>query len=891
MPSKPQSTRKPSGAAFPQEVAAAVEISALGVDLIHATQALAKAKVGRDAIHKLRISCRRFEAAIELFAPCFPGHSREFLEGRIDAWRKAAGRVRVWDVMKTAITRASEAGAIDCIEDAAALKAVARAARSDRADTMRKLLRSSEVKRVKRAVELLAEKSVSPWEGQRLFSDAAIDAVRNGAGSLRARLRSGPQDIDSLHELRISLRQLRYLLEIAGPCLPVPLLERASVGLAKEQELFGSLADATCVLELMSGRSRRLEELPSGTAGRFCDWLVAEQAASHSAILERLRSGGLLRLTDEICAWAADAGAEAAPPPADAVENALALAPAREDRLAVIDVGSNSVRLLVAEVRSDGTYKVLDEEREGTRLGQGLVSTGALSAQAMLRTAEAIARMRGISQGYGVSRIRVIGTSAVRDATNQREFLALVREHAGVVVDVLSGEDEARAAHRSVADGFDITETPTAVVDIGGGSTEIVLSAKGVIEHLCSIRMGAVRLSEMCSSEGREHSVKQMRRYVKHALTRALPEVPFAPTLVVGTGGTFVALAALASAMGSEAGESESVELRRSEIRHLLERLGSMSLRERMRLPRLSPERADIIVAGAAIVEGVLKHLNVNALRVYRRGVRDGVLLAMVAERGREQTPTATSRPMAAVRRFAEACRYERAHSEHVSKLSTRLFDQMRREGLLPAVIDNAECRTLLEAAAVLHDIGYLVNYAKHHKHSMHLIANSEINGLSAAQIAIIANIARYHRRVAPSKRHAAFRKLSRDDRRIVSKLSAILRVADGLDRAHTQVVRDVVVRLSDASLRPREMVIGAISSERPSTELWGAGRKAGLLESEFGVRLTCQWEPPVLEEAPALGRPTATAGRSEHAPRAESDRIGPQALAFEGEQPFMRSL
>lgn len=891
MPNKLKPNRKPFGAAFPQEVAAAVEIRSLGAEFLRASHAFSKGKFGRDSIHKLRISCRRFEAALELFAPCLPTRSLERLGGQVDEWRKGAGRVRVWDVMRAAIARASEAGAIDSNQDATALDAVARAARSDRADRMGKLLRPAEVKRLKRAIDLLAEQCVPPSDGQRLFTDAAIDAVRMRAGSLQSRLRDGPQGIDSLHEIRISLRQLRYLLEIAEPCLPVHLFERVSVGLATEQELFGTLADAACVLEIMTGRSRRLEELPSGTAGRFCEWLAAEQALSHSAILERLSAGGLRRLIAEIGAWAAKAGAEPVPHLADASVNALALAPTREDRLAVIDVGSNSVRLLVAEVVSNGTYKVLDEEREGTRLGQGLVSTGALSAQAMMRTAETIARMRGISQGYGVSRIRVIGTSAVRDATNQREFVSLVREHAGVAVDVLSGEDEARAAHRCVADGFDITGTPTAVVDIGGGSTEIVLSAKGAIEHLCSIRLGAVRLSEMCSSRGSEHSVKQMRRYVRHALARALPEVPFAPTLVVGTGGTFVALAALAAAKGSPSRDNENVELRRSEIRHLLERLGSMSLRERMRMPRLSPERADIIVAGAAIVEGVLRHLNVNTLRVYHRGVRDGVLLAMAAERVRELVPATATRPMTAVRRFAEECRYERAHSEHVAKLSIRLFDQMRRDRLLPAMIDNVECRTLLEAAAVLHDIGYLVNYAKHHKHSMRLIANSEIRGFTAAQIAIVANIARYHRRAAPTKRHAAFRKLSREDRRIVAKLSAILRVADGLDRAHTQVVSDLVIRLSAAPLKPREMVIGAIASERPSTELWGADQKADMLEREFGVRLTCQWESSGSEGVATLGRAAATAGRSECSARAESDLAVPHALQLEGEKPFMRSV
>jgi hypothetical protein len=198
---------------------------------------------------------------------------------------------------------------------------------------------------------------------------------------------------------------------------------------------------------------------------------------------------------------------------------------------------------------------------------------------------------------------------------------------------------------------------------------------------------------------------------------------------------------------------------------------------------------------------------------------------------------------MSAVRRFAEACRYEKEHSEHVAMLSLRLFDQLCRVKLLSAEIGSAECRMLLEAAAVLHDIGYLVNYAKHHKHSMRLIANSEIDGLTPRQIAIVSNIARYHRRALPTKRHSAFSKLPPADRRVVAGLSAMLRVADGLDRAHSQIVKDIVIREKSSALGTWEIVIGASSSERPTTELWGAERKAGLLESELGVRMVFQWD------------------------------------------------
>jgi CHAD domain-containing protein len=600
MPQRPKPTRIVIGAAFPQEVAATVRVQALGSELIEACTKVANGKFGIERIHALRIACRRYEAASELFAPCFAQRPRERLNGLVNDIRKAAGHVRAWDVMRSVL----RASSIEIEHGASEMESSIRSIRLERAKRVRKRLRRGGTERLRGSIDLLIGESVLPDGGQRLFSDAAVDAVRQRTRSILTTLRGTLHEVEELHELRVELRRLRYLLEVSAPCLPAHLLQRATSGLAAEQECFGTLADATSVLDLLNRSTERLGAVPRSALASFGNWLSGVQASSRASILERIRAGHLARLVTEIEAWASESAAEPTPSLADASLNATAMAPTREDRLAVIDVGSNSVRLLVAEVLSDGTYKVIDDERECTRLGQGLVATGALSAQAMLRTAEAIARMRGISQGYGVSRLRVIGTSAVRDATNQREFLSLVREHAGVALDVLDGEDEARAAHRSVAAGFDITQTPTAVVDIGGGSTEVVLSARGAIEHLCSIRIGAVRLSEMCSSEANDQAVKQMRRYVRQSLARALPELPFAPALVVGTGGTFTALAALATVMGSQSRESSGSELRRSEVRHLLDRLGSLSLRERMRLPRLSPERADIIVAGAAIAEG-----------------------------------------------------------------------------------------------------------------------------------------------------------------------------------------------------------------------------------------------------------------------------------------------
>ncbi len=885
MPREPASPRSSIGAAFPLEVAGAALVEREGRILIRTARRTSEDSSSPKRVHKLRVACRQLEVALAIAEQCCSERQRGSLLKLVNHLRQTAGRVRAWDVLLDQARTGFKAGAIESRRE---FKAIARVASISRARSSKRLsvsLESYRLSKLDRAIDRLVDGMSPPACGPRLLSDAAIERIRSQSDAVKSLVEQPGHDIETVHELRIAMRQLRYMLRIAGSCLPAHLLQRVLDGLADEQRAFGVVADTSSTLSLIERHHARFARLPNGLSDRLAEWLGRASDAGRRNIQERLEIGGFSRLLAELQAWTNEARTAEWEPDADPIANAVALAPTREDRFAVIDVGSNSVRLLVAQSRADVAYEILDDEKESTRLGQGLVATGLLSAQSMLRTAEAIARMRGIAQGFGVARLRAIGTSAVRDATNQREFLNLVRDRAGIALDVLSEEDEARNAHRSVAAGFDIGETPTAVVDIGGGSTEVVLSTKGAIEQLSSVPIGAVRLAEMFPPGDGDGAVKRMRRYVQKAMSQSLPTPPFAPVLVVGTGGTFTAIAALLAAKSPPRDEAGiSPEIRRSEVRHLVDRLGSMTLRERMRTPRLNPERADIIVAGTVIADGVLRFLNVNRLRVYDKGIRDGIMLSMIAERGAVPTAPSSSRSMAAVRRFAEACRYERAHSEHVAKLAMRLFDQLVRDEILPHRLATAECRMLLEAAAVLHDVGHLVNYAKHHKHSMRLISNSDIRGFTPRQLSIIAQIARYHRRAEPSLRHGRFKRLSRDDRGIVAKLAAILRVADGLDRAHTQAVHDATLRLGTDHEGVRELIVGASSHERPTTDLWGAEQKAGLLESEFGVRVRCQWDPPITTCAEQTGL--------DREPKsASTNHRGPDSFDFDGAAPDRSTL
>jgi len=543
-------------------------------------------------------------------------------------------------------------------------------------------------------------------------------------------------------------------------------------------------------------------------------------------------------------------------------------------RLAAIDVGTNSLRLIVVEASPDGSYRLIDDEKAITRLGRGFYESGTLQPQTMLESAVTIARMRGIAEGYGVDRLRVVGTSAVREASNQAEFLALVKEKAGLDLEVISAEDEAKLAYMSVDHAFDIGRIGVAVVDIGGGSTEIVLSSSGVVEAVATLRLGAVRLTErygpgddsLSSRDAGKKAHRQgfgaMRRHVREMLEEELGRPPFVPQMMFGTGGTFTTLAAISMHRGQGRSESDLLpftvrgyEMQRSEVRHLLDWLRGMPVRARARVPGMSPDRAEIIVAGLTIAESVMKQLGVNALRIHDRGIRDGIILEMI----RELYPPA-SRPahdprdrLRCARQFGLACRYEEPHSNHVAMLATQLFDQVAMQTRGSREWASAVNRELLEAAAILHDIGYFINYSRHHKHSYHMIIHSDLPGFTHREREIVANVARYHRRAEPKSRHPSFGGMTPADQDLVRRLSSILRIADGLDRRHVQAVQGIDVVVARDAAR-----VIVTAEEDPAVDVWGAERKKDLFEKVFGLATEIHWagrtaaEPPAPEQAAA---------------------------------------
>jgi exopolyphosphatase/guanosine-5'-triphosphate,3'-diphosphate pyrophosphatase len=528
-------------------------------------------------------------------------------------------------------------------------------------------------------------------------------------------------------------------------------------------------------------------------------------------------------------------------------------------RLGAIDIGSNSVRLLVAEALRGSNYRILDEEREPTRLGRSVSSKGLLDDESMERTITALRTFKQIAAGYQVTSLRTIATCAVRESRNGPEFCRRVREQVGLDVEVISGDREARLAFASVQHAFDLSSKNVIVADIGGGSTELVFATGNLIESIFSTPLGAVRLTEQFGiGDGVEEAdfargLVRLEEEVTSCLKKRTTRPLFAPHFLVGCGGTFTTLAELMMAAKRETDVPVAgYRVSQAEVYHLLDRLSKMPLRGRRAIPGMMPDRADIIVAGLTIVDALLKRFRVNSVVVHTRGVRDGLVREMIEE----SLGTSGDEPAqreAAIERLAAACSGELEHGRTVAALAGKMYEQ-----LAAALGLAAGDRLLLECAARLQDVGYVINYDQHHKHSYHLIRNARLPGIRANDLEIIANVARYHRGAHPKRKHENLSRLSSDDQQRVQRMAAILRLAGGLDRSRTQAVRDVAASVADG-----RAVIEAVADEEPQVDLWGAERRTDLFEKVFGMPVEFRWAKPATTGATRARRPGSKTGNA----------------------------
>jgi exopolyphosphatase/guanosine-5'-triphosphate,3'-diphosphate pyrophosphatase len=501
----------------------------------------------------------------------------------------------------------------------------------------------------------------------------------------------------------------------------------------------------------------------------------------------------------------------------------------RDQRIAAIDIGSNSIRQIVADVSAEGEIRIVDEMKAAPRLGAGLAKSGQLDDAHMDEAVEALARMATLARQVGAKRIEVVATSAVRDARNGGTFLSRVRKESGLRPRVLVGEEEARLAFRSALAHFELGRGRSVVMDIGGGSLELALAAEGLVERLVTFPFGAIRLTEQfLEKRPGAKGVKKLRKHVRAAIKKVLPVRDWRGAEVIGSGGTFTNLAGMYLArQGIKVRSVHGTRIPRADVEHILEQLASMSVEERLAVPGLNPGRADIIVAGLAVAAEVLARIEPREMTASGFGIREGLLLEtarvmpVIADPGEARARSVLA--------FAERCHYEAPHAKQVQQLALQLFDAIgARLGCDPAD------RQTLSDAALLHDVGYHINYEQHHKHSFHLIQHADLLGIPPEEQVLIAHVARYHRGREPRRKHLAWWQLDKESRERVRRLAAILRVADGFDRGHANSVERIKVRWLERAIRLTPVPRRANDAMR--LDLWGASRKSGLLSEMAGV-------------------------------------------------------
>ena len=501
--------------------------------------------------------------------------------------------------------------------------------------------------------------------------------------------------------------------------------------------------------------------------------------------------------------------------------------------LAAIDVGTNTIKLLVATVDEDGALEVLAREKEMVRLGTETLFTGRLSDEAIEAGVAAIQKLVRDARTAGAEEIRAVATCALREAANADEFQAAVLRRSGVALEVISGEEEARLIHLAARSEFPSELDPLLVVDVGGGSTELVISRGGRILLTESIPLGVVRLATRFSRNdppSREDRAA-MKKAVRTAARRpveAARKIGF--RACVGSSGTIQSLSLVfeAAVRGREPRTTGQRTLTRSGLKKVNRILRGTTLREKLRVPGLDPRRRDIAVPGGILLGWILEHVGAEAIVVGERGLREGLLLDFVARHGEKRFGAGgrdvRSRSVDRLLRRSDA---EVTHASHVARLALELFDQTHALHQLAA----AE-RDLLQHAALLHDVGYAIGRSKHNRHSYYLITHADLTGFAAEEIEAIASIARYHRGGLPKRAHENWKALDPTLRPVVEKLSALLRIADGLDRTHGQLVVGVKCRV-----HPRRVEIEAAASDDCEAELAAARKKSDLFEKVFGRR------------------------------------------------------
>jgi exopolyphosphatase/guanosine-5'-triphosphate,3'-diphosphate pyrophosphatase len=521
--------------------------------------------------------------------------------------------------------------------------------------------------------------------------------------------------------------------------------------------------------------------------------------------------------------------------------------------IAAIDLGTNSLHMVVVRIEPTlPSFSIIAREKETVRLGDRDIETGNLKPEVMKRAIATLKRFQEVAKTLNAETIIAVATSAVREAPNGKDFLQSVEDELGLSVDLISGQEEARRIYLGVLSGMELNNQPHIIIDIGGGSTEIILGDSHEARTLTSTKVGAVRLtSELITTDPISNAeFKYLQAYARGILERSVEEVQANLKLgefprLVGTSGTIETLVMIQARekQSSVPSTLNGYELTLKDLQEWVNRLRKISNSERAAIPGMPEKRSEVILAGAVILQEAMNLLGVESVTVCERSLREGVIVDWMLAHGliEDRLRYQGSVRQRSVLKIANKYHVNLEHSDRVAVFALSIFDQTK------GTLHNwgAEEQQLLQAAGLLHNCGHYVSHSSHHKHSYYLIRNSELLGYNETEVEIIANLARYHRKSPPKKKHENYRSLvSKNHRQIVNQLSAILRLAVALDRRQIGAITRVQCEYLPEQQELHFRIFPSRADDDCALELWSLDYNKGVFEAEFGVKLVANLEP-----------------------------------------------
>lgn len=502
-------------------------------------------------------------------------------------------------------------------------------------------------------------------------------------------------------------------------------------------------------------------------------------------------------------------------------------------RYAAIDIGSNSIRMEAAEVLPGQPTRILASDREVTRLGESVFRNGAVSEEAIKATCAVLIRMAALYRKLEVVGVRAVATSAIRDSNNQADFLARASEAAGTPVEIISGREEARLIHLGVESNWLQTGKRTLIIDIGGGSAEIIASDDGRLRDAFSRPLGAVRLNEIFLKSD-PPTPRQL-----HQLTEYILEKLASPVRRLGRNGwdrtiaTSATAAAVASAVArvprSKRDEIDRLRFSAAQVRKLYAHLSALSLAQRRKVTGIGPRRAEIIVPGLAVLSEFLREFGLQGCYYSRAGVRDGIIADLAARNVGAELSRLNREQKTEIEEMCRRFGVSLAHARKVANIASLLFTALQPLHDLPP-----NAGKLLEAAAYLHDVGHYVSSVGHHKHSYYVVSNSDMPGFTERERLLIAALCRYHRKALPNPVHNAYQSLNAEEKRLLTMAIPILRLADNLDRSHEQRIQAV-----ECKVRNGDVLLQVRSNGDIDLEQWGAERAGDAFRQIYNRQLS----------------------------------------------------